>query len=132
MAYTFISPIGEKVTTPTIAAFSRLTGLRYSNCKSLACGHYQTLHGWCSTHKRASKRRKRFTVVMINTRTARRECIGKSIKEFAQRNRVCANDISLVLAGKKLAAKGWMPLKTWEAAHPQIAEKWPEKEFLPT
>lgn len=128
--YRFISPTGEVIKTKTIAEFARKYGFRYSNARSLACGHFQTLRGFCSTHPKAKKRRGRFTTQLQDLKTGTRECIGPSIKAFAQRHNVCANDISLVLAGKKLAAKGWILQNA--LAQLEIADSRGEKQPQPS
>lgn len=106
MSYKFINSNGEVIQTRTIAEFSRLTGMRYSNAKSLACGHYQTLHGWLSP-KAPKARKTRFTTVLRNIRTNERAIVGKSITSFAAHHNVCMNDIWKVVNGEKLASKGW-------------------------
>ena len=116
MSYKFIHQTGAIVETRTIAEFSRLTGMRYSNAKSLACGHYQTLHGWLSPNA-PKKRRKRFTTVLRNIRTNERAIVGKSITSFAAHHDVCMNDVWKVVNGEKLAAKGWVLEKSLELAH---------------
>lgn len=115
MSYKFIHSSGAIVETRTIAEFSRLTGMRYSNAKSLACGHYQTLQGWLSP-KASKVRKKRFTTVLHNLRTHERALVGKSLTSFATHHDVCMNDIWKIVNGEKLAAKGWVLEKSLELA----------------
>lgn len=72
--------------------------------------------------KRAAKKRKRWTTLLINTRTGQRERLGHSIKSFAERHDVCGNDICKLLNGHKIAVKGWVLEKTWKLTHGPIAD----------
>jgi hypothetical protein len=63
--YSFIAPTGEIIKTKTIKQFADQYGFRYSNAKSLSCGHYKTLNGWCSTSPKARRARKRFQTVLV-------------------------------------------------------------------
>jgi hypothetical protein len=120
--YTWITPDGGKITTKTIRQFSELTGMRISNATSMACGYRQSLRGYVGMSKRAAKKRKRWTTVLVNTRTGQRERLGQSIKSFAERHDVCGNDLCKLLNGHKIAVKGWVLEKTWNLTHGAIAD----------
>lgn len=120
--YTWIGPDGGKFTTRSVREFSELTGLRYSNCTSLACGHFQTLHGYTSMHPKAKKRRERITTVLVNLHTGQREMLGTAITSFAARHNVCGNDICKLLNGHKIAVKGWVLEKTFKLTQAAIAD----------
>lgn len=121
MSYKWISPQGEIVTTKTIAEWARTNSVRYSNAKSLACGSRQTVRGWLSP-KAPKKRRKRFMTVLRNVRTGESAIVGKSIRSFATAHGVCHNDLCAVVAGKKIAAKGWILERSAELALTNTAE----------
>lgn len=73
--------------------------------------------------KRAAKKRKRWTTVLVHSLTGQRERLGRSIRSFAERHDVCANDLSKLLNGYKIAVKGWMLEKTWDLTHGRIADE---------
>lgn len=120
--YSWIAPDGGKFTTRSIREFSELTGIRYSNATSLACGYRQSLRGYVGMSKRAAKKRKRWTTVLVNTRTGLRQRLGHSIKSFAERHDVCGNDLCKLLNGHKISVKGWVLEKTWNLTHGDIAD----------
>ena len=99
---------GEKIKTKTIADFARITGIRYSNAKSLACGLHHTLRGWLSP-KAPKKRRQRFNTALRNIYTNEQVIVGASLTTLAKRIGVCHNDLWKVVRGfdGKLAIKGW-------------------------
>jgi hypothetical protein len=112
-----------KLETRTIREFSDLTGMRYSNAKSLACGHYQTLNGWLSP-KAPKARKKRFQTVLRNFTTNERVSIGASLTALSKRIGVGMNDLWKVVNGYggKLAIKGWMLESTYQLAQGDLAD----------
>jgi len=96
--YVWTNSQNQTVKTETIADFSRMTGIRYSNAKSLACGLHQTLHGWLSP-KAPKKRRQRFNTVLRNIRNNERVIVGASLTSLAKRIGVCENDLWKVVNG---------------------------------
>lgn len=121
--YRFISPTGEVIKTKTVRQFSILTGLRYSNCKTLACGVRSTMSGFCSTHPRAARRRKRFTTVLFNTKTGATRVIGSSVKKCAEELGLCLSELSKLVNRRQIAYRGWVLLDTWQAAHADVADE---------
>jgi hypothetical protein len=121
--YTWITPNGGKITTKTIREFADLTGMRYSNATSLACGHYLTLHGYCSMHRKAKKKRKRMLTELLNTRTGQRKCLGRSVKTFAADHGICTSELHKLICGRKIAIRDWMLASTADLlAHATVAD----------
>ena len=120
--YVWTNSQGQTVKTKTIADFARMTGIHYSNAKSLACGIQQTLRGWLSP-KAPKKRRERFKTVLRNIRTGERVIVGAAITSLAKRIGVCENDLWKVVNGYdgKLAIKGWTLERSWESAFGPLA-----------
>jgi hypothetical protein len=120
--YSWTNSQGQTIRTKTIADFSRMTGIRYSNAKSLACGIQQTLRGWLSP-KAPKKRRQRFNTVLRNIRTGERVIVGAAITSLAKQIGVCENDLWKVVNGYdgKLAIKGWTLERSWESAFGPLA-----------
>jgi hypothetical protein len=120
--YQWTDSQGRTVETKTIADFARMTGIRYSNAKSLACGIQQTLRGWLSP-KAQKKRRERFNTVLRNIRTGERVIVGAAITSLAKRIGVCENDLWKVVCGYggKLAIKGWTLERSWGSAFGPLA-----------
>ena len=104
--YQWTNSHGQTIKTETIADFSRMTGIRYSNAKSLACGLHHTLHGWLSP-KAPKKRRQRFNTVLKNIWTHEDTIVGKSVTSFARAHGLSTANLHRVLLGKKLCYKGW-------------------------
>jgi hypothetical protein len=117
---TFISPTGEKITTPTIKAFADQYGFRYSNAKSLACGHYKTLNGWCSTSPRAGKTRKRFQTVLVNPSLGIREVLGPKATAFADRHHLSKSKLYKLINNRQIGYRGWFLERTLELAQTPV------------
>ena len=120
--YVWTNSQNQTIKTKTIADFARMTGIHYSNAKSLACGIQQTLRGWLSP-KAPKKRRERFKTVLRNIRTGERVIVGAAITSLAKRIGVCENDLWKVVNGYdgKLAIKGWTLERSWESAFGPLA-----------
>ncbi len=119
--YTFLSPTGQKVRATT-SELSEMTGMRASNIRSLACGHYQTLHGWLSP-KAPKKRKERFTKALHNIETKERVIVSASLTALSKRIGVGMNDLWKVVNGYdgKLAIKGWVLESSYELAQDVLA-----------
>ena len=112
---------GTKIKTKTIKAFSELTGLRHSNCKSLACGHYQTLHGWISPSKKAKRRKERVLRKLVNTITGEVKTLGISANAFARNHGLCENELWKLLRGHKVAYRHWVTERTYMMTQTHLA-----------
>jgi hypothetical protein len=113
--YSFISPENKVVKTKSIADFARTYGFRYSNAKSLACGHYKSLKGWFSTHRKAAKRRQRHFTVLVNP-SGERKVLGGPVTAFARRHNLATDGLYKLLNGKKIGHNGWVLQRTYDAA----------------
>ena len=122
--YQWTNSLGETIKTKTIADFARMTGIRYSNAKSLACGLHQTLRGWLSP-KAPRKRRERFNTVLRNIRTGESVIVGAAITSLAKRIGACENDLWKVVNGYdgKLAIKGWALERSLKLASGGLASR---------
>jgi hypothetical protein len=120
--YQWTNSQGETIKTKTIADFSRITGIRYSNAKSLACGLRHTQRGWLSP-KAPKKRRRRFNTALRNIYTNERVIVGASLTSLAKRIGVCDNDLWKVVRGYggKLAIKGWALERSLQSASGGLA-----------
>lgn len=116
--YSWTHSKGTVLRTKTIAEFSRQTGMRYSNAKSLACGCYQTFKGWLSP-KAPRKRRKRFQTVLVNILTKERVIVGANLTALAQKLGVSMNELWKVVNSYEgtLGIKGWTLESTLRLAH---------------
>lgn len=112
--YKWISPTGEVVTTKTTREFADRYGFRASNARSLACGHFKRLNGWCSGHRSAGKTRARFLTQLVNTSQQKSDIVGASVTGFASRHGLCANEVYKLLTGKSICYRGWTLAKTRE------------------
>ena len=119
--YSFISPQNEVIKTKTIRAFSDQYGLHYGNARSLACGLRHTIRGWCSTHKNARLKRRRFQTVLVNMRTGEREILGQTVKGFAKAHGLCMNELSKLVNRRKVVYRHWVLESTLKAANIDIA-----------
>ena len=120
--WTFISPTGEVIRTSSLKQFADKYGLRHSNVQSLACGHFSTLKGFCSTHPKVKKRRERVTTVLHDTKSEQDYVLGANMKTFAKAHNICYNDLSKLLTGRRIACKGYVLRKTWEMTQIDTAE----------
>jgi len=118
--YSFISPTGETVKTKTIKQFADQYGFRYSNARSLACGHYQRLKGWCSTSSTAKKARERFQTVLVNPNLGVRDVLGQNFTDFAKKHHLAVNDVYQLVNARLICYRGWMLEKTLKLAHSAI------------
>src|ERR1700722_3476892 len=114
--YSFISPTGETIKTKTIKQFADQYGFRYSNAKSLACGHYKTLNGWCSTSPRARRARKRFQTVLVNPDLGISEVLGQRETRFAERHHLCKSELYKLINGRQIGYRGWFLERTLKLA----------------
>jgi len=121
--YSWIYKDGNTVKTKTIAEFVKLTGFRRSNAQSLACAHYLSLNGWCSGHRRAARKRKRWSTVLINTRTNGRCVLGPSVASFALKHNICKGDLYKLINHRKPCVKGWMLESTLELTQGAVADE---------
>jgi len=112
---------GTKIKTRTIKEFSDITGLRLSNCQSLACGHYQTLRGWISPSKKAKKRKERLLRRLVNTITGEVKTLGISANAFARDHGLCENELWKLLRGHKVAYRHWVTESTYLATQTHLA-----------
>ena len=106
--YSFISPEGTTIKTKTIKEFADRFNLRYSNAKTLACGYRTRLQGFCSTHPRAKEARKRFMLVLVNTKTGVRSILGQTISGFAKAHSLCKNTLCQLINGHRVIYRDWM------------------------
>jgi hypothetical protein len=125
--YQWTNSQGETIKTKTIADFSRMTGIRYSNSKSLACGLHQTLHGWLSP-KAPKKRCLRFNTVLKNIRTGEDAIIGQSVTSFARAHGLSTANLHRVLLGKKICYKNWCLNNTLAITH-EAQQSEPRRSF---
>jgi hypothetical protein len=114
--HSFISPTGEIIKTKTIKQFADQYGFRYSNAKSLACGHYKRLNGWCSTSPTAKKARERFQTVLVNPTLGIREVLGQNVTDFAKRHHLAVDDVYQLVNARLICYRGWMLEKTLKLA----------------
>jgi len=114
--YSFISPTGETVKTKTIKQFAEQYGFRESNARSLACGHYKRLKGWCSTSPKAKKARERFQTVLINPDLGIREALGQRVTRFAERHHLCKSELYKLINGRQIGYRGWFLERTLKLA----------------
>ena len=120
--YKFINEQGQTLTFKTIKAFAIQYGLHESHARGLACGSLAKLNGWCSTHPRAKKTRKRFLTVLVNPRQNKREILGRSITRFAREHGLSENSLWKVLNGYRLACNGWMLEQTHKLAQGSLVD----------
>jgi len=71
-------------------------------------------------HPKARAQRRRFTTVLVHPSSNRREVVGPSVKAFAKRHGLCANEVYMILNGKSICYRGWMLEATYLLTHPQI------------
>ena len=90
--------------------------MNYSYARDLACGHAMTANGWCSTARRARRRRKRFLTKLINLRTGEMKILGQSIAQFARDNGLCRNELNQLVVGNLLHYRDWVLAKSLELA----------------
>ena len=121
--YSWLNAQGQTIKTKTIAEFVQLTGFRPSNAKSLACAHYLSLNGWVSGHRRAARKRKRWSTVLINTKTNERCVLGPSVTAFARAHNVCKGDLYKLINHRKLCAKGWILESTLKLTQGAVADE---------
>jgi hypothetical protein len=114
--YRFINSEGTVVKARKLTVFASQYGLRYSSVKSLACGWRKTLHGFCSTSKRAKKARERFTTVLVNTSTGERLILGQRLREFARTHGLSVHGLTELVQGHVKMYRHWALEKTMEAA----------------
>ena len=119
--YSFISPQNQVIKAKSIRAFSDQYGFHYDNAKSLACGLRHTIRGWCSTHKRARLKRKRFRTVLVNMKTGERSILGQTVKGFAKAHGLCMNELSKLVNRRKVAYRHWVMEATLKAANIDLA-----------
>jgi len=119
--YSFISPQNEVIKTKTIKQFADQYGFHYSTARNLACGYQKTMRGWCSTHKRAIRKRIRFQTVLVNTKTGERKILGRSIAQFARDNHLCMNELWRLMNGRKIVYRSWTLEKSILAAGSGLA-----------
>lgn len=117
--HTWIDKDGNLVKTRTIKEFAQLAGLRESNARSLACGHFKRFKNWCSTHRRAKRHRKRFTTALVHCLTGRRAIIGQSVTAFCRAHNLSTGHVHKLLAGEKLFYRGWCLASTLELTQAQ-------------
>jgi hypothetical protein len=120
--YSWLNSQGKILKTKTIGEFIQLTGFRPSNAKSLACGHYLSLNGWCSGHRRAARKRKRWTTTLINTRTNERCVLGPSVTSCARDHNLCTGDLYKLINHRKVCYKGWMLESTLKLTQGGVAD----------
>lgn len=116
--FRFISPQGAVVKTKTIKEWAQMTGIRESNARSLACGYLKRFKGWCSTHRRAKRHRKRFTTELVHA-SGRRAIIGQSVVAFCKVHNLSTGHVHKLLSGERLFYRGWCKASTLELAHAQ-------------
>ena len=105
--HSWINSQGEIIKTRTIKEFAQMAGIRESNARSLACGHFKRFKSWCSTHRRAKRHRKRFTTALVNTHTEQKCIIGPSVTSFCRAHNLSTGHVHKLLAGEKLFYRGW-------------------------
>jgi hypothetical protein len=110
--YSFIAPTGELVKTKTIKQFADQYGFRYSNARSLSCGYYKTLKGWCSPSPTARRARKRFQTVLVNPFLGIREVLGQRVTSFAERHHLCKSELYKLINGRQIGYRGWFSERT--------------------
>ena len=120
--YSWISPEGLKIRTTTVKSFVESFGFDYVHARKLACGLTMTMHGWCSTHKNAKRRRERFLSVLVNPKTGEREILGHSVKKFAEDHGMCVNELYKLVNRRKTIYKGWMLERTHLLVEAPIAD----------
>ena len=117
--YRWIDKDNNTVTTNTVKEFAQMTGMRESNARSLACGHFKRFKNWCSTHRRAKRHRKRFTTELVHTFSGRKAIIGKSVVAFCRAQNLSTGHVHKLLSGEKLFYRGWCLAATLELAQAQ-------------
>ena len=118
--YRWIDKDNNTVTTKTIKEFAQMTGMRASNARSLACGHFKRFKNWCSTHRRAKRHRKRFTTELVHS-SGKRAIIGPSVTSFCRAHNLSTGHVHKLLAGQKLLYRGWCLAATLDIAQAQGA-----------
>ncbi len=119
--YSWMNAQGQTIKTKTIGEFVQISNFRPSNAKSLACAHYLSLNGWVSGHRRAARKRKRWSTVLINTRTNERCVLGPSVTSFAQAHNLCTGDLYKLINRRKVCYRGWMLESTLKLAQEPVA-----------
>lgn len=114
--FKWIDPKGETITTTSIRAFADRYGFNYSASKSLACGVWARMHGFCSTSPKVKRQRDRFMTKLVNTKTRETFVLGRSVKNFAKEHDLCLNELSKLVNGHKILYRGWCLQKTLDAA----------------
>jgi len=121
--YKWLSPNGDIIKTKTIREFANLTGMRYSNARSLACASLLSLHGYVAVHPKTKAKRKRMLTELLNTRTGQRQRLGCSAKEFAAKNGICKSELHKLLCGRKISIRDWTLASTADLlAQPAVPE----------
>lgn len=105
--YHWVNSKGMTIKTKSIKEFSDLTGIRYSNARSLASGHYLSLHGYSAVHPKTRKKRKRMLLELVNTRTHERVRLGGNVARFSAERGICKSELHKLCCGRKIAIRDW-------------------------
>lgn len=112
LMHTLFSPTGEKIRFKSCREFAEQHGFRLSNVQSLVYGCLLTFHGWCSTHRKARKKRLRADTILYNIKTGQRERLGPTAKAFAAKHGIGCNSLRCLIRGDIMCLRGWVLEKT--------------------